>query len=128
MINHLKKITGFTLIELMIVVAILAIIAAIVYPSYLDSVRKARRADAQVTLIDYTALAELIFTETNSYAGATKARTGLVDSAFYTFTPVVTATSYTVTAAAQGDQVNDTCGSMSINNIGEATPSTAGCW
>lgn len=43
---------GFTLIELMIVVAVIAILAAIAYPNYIDSVRKARRADAQQGLME----------------------------------------------------------------------------
>ena len=47
-----KKSTGFTLIELMIVVAIIGIIAAIAYPSYQDQVRKAKRSDGTSKIMD----------------------------------------------------------------------------
>ena len=45
-----NKFHGFTLLELMIVIAVIAVLASVAYPSYLDSVRKARRADAQAAL------------------------------------------------------------------------------
>ncbi|WP_313033770.1 type IV pilin protein [Acinetobacter sp.] len=46
-----KKLKGFTLIELMIVVAIIAIIAMVAYPSYQESVRKTKRTDAQASML-----------------------------------------------------------------------------
>jgi type IV pilus assembly protein PilE len=61
---------GFTLIELMITVAIIGILAAIAIPSYQDSVRKSRRADAQGALLSLANAMERHFTETNSYKGA----------------------------------------------------------
>ena len=66
----MKKINGFTLIELMIVVAIIGILASIAYPSYQDSVMKSRRADATGALLGFANAMERRFTETNSYLGA----------------------------------------------------------
>ncbi len=61
---------GFSLIELMIVVAIIGILAAIAYPSYQDSVRSTRRADAQGALIAFAAAMERHRTETGTYENA----------------------------------------------------------
>ena len=54
---------GFTLIELMIAVAIVGILAGIAYPSYQDSVRKSRRADAQGALLGFANAMERYFTQ-----------------------------------------------------------------
>ena len=61
---------GFTLIELMITVAIVGILASIAYPSYQDSVMKSRRADATGALLGFANAMERRFTETNSYCNA----------------------------------------------------------
>jgi type IV pilus assembly protein PilE len=66
MVKH-KKIRGFTLIELMIVVAVIAILAIIAYPSYRDSVRKARRVDAKSALTDIAQMQETFFARNGSY-------------------------------------------------------------
>lgn len=58
---------GFTLIELMIAVAVVGILAAIAYPSYQDSVRKSRRADAKSALLDAAQRQERFYTENNQY-------------------------------------------------------------
>ncbi|WP_305000411.1 type IV pilin protein [Thiohalobacter thiocyanaticus] len=60
--------SGFTLIELMIVVAIIGILAAIAYPAYQDQMRKARRSDAHAALTQAAALQERIYMDTNSYS------------------------------------------------------------
>ncbi len=62
-----KKSTGFTLIELMIVVAIIGIIAAIAYPSYQDQVRKSKRTDGHTKIMDAMARQERFFSENNTY-------------------------------------------------------------
>ncbi len=58
---------GFTLIELMIAVAVIGILAAIAYPSYQDSIRKSRRADAKATLLQAAQWMERFYTENNRY-------------------------------------------------------------
>jgi len=58
---------GFTLIELMIVVAIVAILAAVAYPSYLDSVRKGKRAEGRTALIETLQQQERYMTQYNTY-------------------------------------------------------------
>jgi type IV pilus assembly protein PilE len=74
---HAKSIfnqaTGFTLIELMIVVAIIGILATIAYPSYQNSVKKSRRADAKSALMGFVNAMERHYTETNSYCDAAAA-------------------------------------------------------
>ena len=64
------RIRGFTLIELMITVAVVAILAAVAFPSYQDSLRKSRRADGKNALTQAVANMERYYTERNTYATA----------------------------------------------------------
>ena len=59
---------GFTLIELMIVVAVVAILAAIAYPAYTDSIRKGRRAEARTALLNLLQQQERYMTQLSTYA------------------------------------------------------------
>lgn len=61
---------GFTLIELMIVVAIVGILAAVAYPSYQDSVRRSNRAEGKAFLAEAAARQERFFSNNNTYAAA----------------------------------------------------------
>ena len=72
---------GFTLIELMITVAVVGILAAIAYPSYQDSIRKSRRADAKSALLDAAHRQERFFTENNQYTNVLVAPGGCTGAA-----------------------------------------------
>lgn len=130
---------GFTLIELMVTVAIVGILAGIAYPSYQDSVRKSRRVDAEGVLLGLTNAMERNFTITNSYLGAAvgPADTGTpgiyaipTDTAtYYTITiSAATASSYTLSAAPAGAQASDSCGTLTLSQTGVKIPTTSGCW
>ncbi|MCD2449276.1 type IV pilin protein [Methylicorpusculum oleiharenae] len=143
---------GFTLIELMITVAIVGILAGIAIPSYQDSVNKSRRADAKASLLGLANAMERHFTETNSYEGAagTKASpsdtgnphiysaTSPVDGevVFYNLTiNAATATTYMLYAAPTNAQANDKCGTLTLTQTGnkEITGAESGvvkadCW
>jgi type IV pilus assembly protein PilE len=120
--------SGFTLIELMIAIAIIGIIAAIAYPSYQDSIRKARRGDAQADLIQFFANAERRFTELNSYAGTPLPID--TDGYSYNFSVALSATAYTIRATPTASQNGDGCGTMTLDQAGQRvnTGTTAGCW
>jgi type IV pilus assembly protein PilE len=132
----LKKQHGFTLIEVMIVVVIVAILAAVAIPSYQDSVRKTRRADAKEALMRIAALQERYFFTNNRYGtladlGLTAATgyTAKIDSQerFYEI-QITTAgctntnTCFTIQATAIGAQVSDTrCKTFTLNQVGQKT-------
>ena len=122
---------GFTLIELMIVVAILAILIALAYPSYRDQVRKSRRADAESVLLEAASTLERCFTRFNAYnSDICPDVTGASENGFYTVTIERNATTYTLTATPQGDQVNDRCGTYTLDYLGNKTPTpdSRRCW
>lgn len=129
-------IMGFTLIELMIVVAVVAILAAIAYPSYQDAVRKSRRAQAKADLVELAALAERFRTVENKYTGFTLPFTQSPReagaTARYTLTATAAANTLTLTAAPTPGQDADKCGTLTINEAGAKTESGSAalseCW
>lgn len=78
---------GFTLIELMIVVAVVGILAAIAYPAYTDSVLKGKRAQARTALLEVMQQQERYMTQSNTYLDFSTTAAGVVSSATYTATP-----------------------------------------
>lgn len=119
---------GFTLIELMIVVAVVAILAAIAYPSYQDQVRKSRRGQAKAELVEYAQLAERFHTVQNTYAGFALPSTQSPRQGTAAYTIAIagqTQAGFTITATPQGRQTADRCGTLRINQAG-AKSHTAG--
>ena len=119
---------GFTLIELMIVVAVIGILATIAYPSYQDYIRKARRIDAQGVMLDIQLQQEKYRVNHVSYGSLTDLGSFLSD--YYTFAiSGNTASAYTITATAKSgtSQASDTgCTSMTVNQASAKTPDS--CW
>ncbi|MCG8537230.1 MAG: type IV pilin protein [Pseudomonadales bacterium] len=125
--------SGFTLIELMIVVAIIAIIATVAYPAYTESSKKARRADAKGAMMGFSQAMERHFTENNTYLGAANGggNTGApgiypseapIDGGqkFYDLTiQAATATTYTLRATPKNGQAGD--GNLEITHTGVKT-------
>jgi type IV pilus assembly protein PilE len=138
-----RAVGGFTLIEVMVVVAIVAILAAIAYPSYLRQIQKSRRTDAKTALLDLATREERFFTMNNAYAG-TAANLGYggtfpIDvlssgTAFYQLkVSAASAAGFTATATPVGTQAGDTlCGTYTIDQLGTQTNSGTGtpadCW
>ena len=143
-----RKPLGFTLIELMITIAVIGIMASIAYPSYQEYLRRGHRADAKAALLENAQFLERNFTEVNRYhqdglgnavvlpvtaspreAGSTVQYALSLDAAG------TSATTFRLLAspAAGGVMATDPCGTFTLNQLGQkgvanATRSAAECW
>jgi len=134
----MNKATGFSLIELMIVVIIVGILMAISVPAYQGYVLRSHRTDAHSSLLDIAARQERFVAQRNTYTTVIAADTGLnMGSAnspegYYTLEVkpgacVDIASCYLIEASAAGTQANDTgCTLISYNSAGTKSP--ADCW
>jgi len=124
-----RRIKGFTVIELMIVVIIVSILVALAYPSYVQYVRKAKRGGAQQLLLNWAINQEIWRSNNTAYNGTDNLKPS---HDLYDFNVEADATSYTLTATGKGDQVNDyakdgvTQCTLTLNQNGVKEP--AACW
>ncbi len=123
---------GFTLIELLITVALVSILAAIAVPSYQSHLRKSTRSEAQSFMMAVAARQQQFLVDTRSYA-ATVTAVGIpvpakVAAAYAVNMPAPTPAGFTLTLTPTGGQVNEPCGTLSINQVGTKTAAKSGCW
>ncbi|AKV04921.1 MULTISPECIES: type IV pilin protein [Pseudomonas] len=107
---------GFTLIEIMIVIAIIGIVITIGYPSLTEYVKKGRRAEVAGLLSEQAQILERFYSKSNVYTGATGLSTG---NDYYTITPTLTDQTFLLTATRKaGSMATDKCGDFTITNTG----------
>ena len=118
------------MIELMIVLAVLLILAAIALPSYEQVMERSRRTEAREALSDFAARQEQFFLDNTTYASVVSVlgRNALTENGYYIISvPTFTVVSYTLQATAQASQSNDTaCATMSLTSTGSKSPDD--CW
>lgn len=125
---------GVTLLELMAVVAIIGILAAIAVPSYRNYVMRAQRTDAMSALLRIAAAQEKFYLQNNQYADALDdLNIEGTENGWYDLeidnTDVARDFTVTATAASGGAQANDShCESFSLTSTGEKTATNADCW
>ena len=134
--QRVEKYQGFSLIELMITVAIISILAGVAYPAYTDFVTRSNRAEAQRELMRLANLQEQVFVDTRAYA-ADMTGLGFATATYTTETghyditvSAQTATTFILTARAKSSQAtNDSaCITITINDAGKQDGASSHCW
>jgi type IV pilus assembly protein PilE len=129
-----SRVRGFTLIELVVVMAIIAILASIAIPNYSEYINRSNRSAVQSFIADVASRQSQFFLDRRTYA-TTLAALNLAQPADlvtrYTIAidvaqgPPLT---YTVTATPTGPQAHDRCGVLTINQAGNKTAAQTRCW
>ena len=130
-----RRCSGFTLTELVVTIAVLAILGSVALPSYLNYLTESRRAEAHTALLALAQAQEQWFINNNTYTANVSDLQPLMPAIVnnnvqlgnYSYAIVANATTFTITATAQASQAGDTaCANMTLTEAGAQGP--AGCW
>ena len=129
----MQKQSGFTLIELMIVVAIVGILSAIAYPSSTEYIARGHRAEARANLLQAAQWMERAATATGTYPVTANFPANLktVEGDRYDIAAVSDGATFTLTATPKGAQSGDKCGNFTLTNTGAkgvSKSTVADCW
>ena len=131
----LSNISGFTLIELMVTIAIIGILYGIAIPSYVSYMQEARRSEAQSYIMQQVSILERQYTRLGGYPDSY----AMNSSDYYTYTYSCSAAAsassaandsatFIIEAAPKGSQSDDECGTLTLNHQGQTTASSSSCW
>lgn len=132
--EKVKQHRGFTLIELMIAVAIVSILASIALPAYTNYIKKARRADVQQYMLNLAQLNQRFFLDNRAYTDtlATLQSPPVSISTYYTVAINTSAgppATFSIVATPTSAQLGEACGTLTVTNTGSKTSSTGtNCW
>ncbi|MFI4937212.1 MAG: type IV pilin protein [Candidatus Berkiellales bacterium] len=126
--KKLNSISGFSLLEMLLTLSIVAILATIAYPSYTHQMIKYRRVDGQMMLFQVAAALEIYFSEHNTYQNASLENMTVPNTQYYLLEiSELSALSYTISAIPKGPQANDSCGTLTLTHTQVKGPNAA-CW
>ncbi len=133
--KHTHAELGFTLLELLIALACIALLATIAWPSYQSLILRSQRAQARAALLQAAHWVERAASANGSYPLAADVPTSVlqIDGQRYKMTIISTAQSYTLSATPLGTQAADACGVLTLNHLGlrnvqGASQTAAQCW